>query len=277
MSIEFPEARILAQQMNRELPGKLVKSYDLKDFKKLQRLGSNKNTSAFNKLVEGKIETVASRGNVIRVKFDNGTNLILAPEYGGRVTFHADAKTIPEKLHLRLDFSDGSVLVVRLLGMGIIQAVRDDELDKSYVYRRDFSTVPSPSDTDGFAFRRFLSMLEGRKDMPKALLVGKEAIVAGLGNSTYQDIIYKARIHPKRKASDQGIEEKRRLYEAIRHVVSERLRLGGKDKFCDLYGKQGHCPQAIGSHVKTCPTCGANIEKLSIGGGQTYFWPINHE
>ena len=157
--------------------------------------------------------------------------------------------------------------------MGVIHALRDDELDKSYVYRRDFSEVPSPTDAGGFTFERFLSMLEDRKDVPKALLVGKDAVVVGLGNSAYQDIIYKARIHPKKKASGLSQKEKHALYEAIENVVNERLRLGGKDQFFDLYGKQGRYPQAIGSHVKTCPTCGTTIEKLSIGGGQTYFCP----
>lgn len=180
---------------------------------------------------------------------------------------------MPDKLHLKLSFDDGSVLAVRLLGMGVIHALRDDELDKSYVYRRDFSEVPSPTDAGGFTFERFLSMLEDRKDVPKALLVGKDAVVVGLGNSAYQDIIYKARIHPKKKASGLSQKEKHALYEAIENVVNERLRLGGKDQFFDLYGKQGRYPQAIGSHVKTCPTCGTTIEKLSIGGGQTYFCP----
>jgi len=58
-------------------------------------------------------------------------------------------------------------------------------------------------------------------------------------------------------------------------VVEKRIRLGGKDQFLDLYGKQGHYVTAIGPNMKdqTCPVCGNTIEKLSTGGGVTYFCP----
>jgi len=274
MSIELPEAKILAEQMNEELRGKRIKSYQLRDIEKLQKIGFvNKDTNAFNQLIDGKIESVTSRGNVIRVKLDNGTNVILSPEYGGRVTYHESEKTVPQRLHLRLDFDDGTFLAVKLAGMGVIHALRNGELEKSYVYRRDFSNVLSPSDTREFTFDRFSDMLADRKEIMKSLLVGKDAVVVGVGNSAYQDIIYRAKIHPKRKASELGENEKLALYDAIKFVVHERIRLGGKDQFFDLYGKPGRYAAAMGSHVKTCAVCGTPIEKLSIGGGQTHFCP----
>lgn len=274
MSIELPEAKILAEQMNKQLRGKRIKSYELRDIEKLQKIGFvNKDTKAFKQLIDSKVESVASRGNVIRVKLDNGTNLILSPEYGGKVSYYESKKTVPERLHLRLDFDDDTFLAVRLTGMGVIHALRDSELEKSYVYRRDFSDVPSPTDVKEFTFERFSDTLAGRKEIMKSLLVGKDAVVVGIGNSAYQDIIYRAKIHPKRKASELSKNEKRALHDAIKLVIHERTRLGGKDQFLDLYGKQGRYTTAMGSHVKACAVCGTLIEKLSIGGGQTYFCP----
>jgi len=274
MSIELPEAKILAEQMNKELTGKHIRSCHLYDVGKLQKIGFvNRDIKAFDQLVDGKIESVTSRGSVIRVRLDNGTNLILSPEYGGRVTYHKSEKIVPERLHLRLDFDDGAVLAVRLTGMGVINALRDNELEDSYIYRRDFSNVPSPTDVKEFTCERFFSMLASRREIMKSLLVGKDAVVVGLGNSSYQDIIYRAKIHPKRKASELSKDEKRALYDAIKFVVQKRIRLGGKDQFFDLYGKQGRYSAAMGSHVKACSVCGTPIEKLSIGGGQTYFCP----
>jgi len=275
MSVELPEAQILARQMDEQLRGKRVQSCYLQDYEKLQKIGFvNKNIKDFDKLVNGKIESVTSRGNMMRVRLDNGANLLLAPEYGGGVTYHANRKTVPNKLHLRLDFSDHTVLAVRLTGMGVIHSLKDSELEQSYVYKRDFlSEVPSPINDNEFTFECFTNLLKAQTDMIKSLLVGKEAVVVGLGNSAYQDIIYKARIHPKRNASELDDEEKHRLYNAIRFVVEERIRLGGKDKFIDLYGKRGTYKPLIGSHIGTCPACGTSIEKLSTGGGQTYFCP----
>ena len=275
MSVELPEAKILADQMNLELKGKRVKSYLLKDYERLQRIGMmDKDLTSFNQLVNGKIETVASRGNVIRVKFDNGANLILGPEYGGEIFYHTDTANVP-KFHLRVDFSDGTVLTVRLTSMGVIQVLKDDELERSYVYKRDFdSTKLSPTDEE-FTFERFSKRMADHNKMLKSVLVGKDAILVGVSNSTFQDILYRARLHPKRKASELNAEEKRSLYDAIRLVLKERLRLKGKDKFHDLHGKQGSYTPAMGPNMKqqTCPECGTSIEKLSLGGGHVYLCP----
>ena len=105
--------------------------------------------------------------------------------------------------------------------------------------------------------------------------MGKYAVVVGLGNSAFQDIIYRARLLPKRMTSDLSTEEKRALHEAIQLVVRERIRLGGKNQLFDLHGKQGHYMPAMGSNMKnqTCPECRTPVEKLSVGGGLVYYCP----
>ncbi|UCC59031.1 MAG: hypothetical protein JSW14_03810 [Candidatus Bathyarchaeum sp.] len=276
MSIELPEAKILAEQMNKELRGKRFKSWCSKDCERLQRIGMmNKDLSIFNQLVDGKIEFIRSRGNVIHVKLDNGMNLIIGPEYGGEIFFHKDEKTVPNKFHLKVDFSDGTVLTVRLTSMGVIEALKDNELASSYVFKRDFDAEKlSPIDEE-FTFERFSKHLAENNKMLKAVLVGKAAIIVGLSNSAFQDIIYQAKLHPKRKASELNAEEKRGLYDAIKFMVNERLRLNGKDQFFDLYGNQGGYTPAMGPNMKqqACPECGTPIEKLSHGGGHVYLCP----
>ncbi len=275
MSVELPEAKILAEQMNQELKGKRVKSFQVKDCERLQRIGMmDKDLTSFNQLVDGKIESATSRGNVIRVKFDNGANLILGPEYGGEIFYNKDAANVP-KFHLRVDFSDGTLLTVRLTSMGVIQALNDDELERSYVYKRDFDPTKLSPTNEEFTFERFSKRLADHNKMLKSVLVGKDAVLVGVSNSTFQDILYRARIHPKRKASELNMEEKRSLHNAIRFVFTERLRLNGKDQFRDLHGKQGSYTPAMGPNMKqqTCPQCGNKIEKLSMGGGHVYLCP----
>jgi formamidopyrimidine-DNA glycosylase len=73
----------------------------------------------------------------------------------------------------------------------------------------------------------------------KTTIVGKDALMVGLSNSAFQDVIFRAKIHPKRKASSLSGSEKLALHDAVRFVVQERIRAGGKNQFMDLYGKQG--------------------------------------
>ncbi len=276
MSIELPEAKILAEQMNKELRGKRIRSYHLRDYERLQRIGMlDKDTKSFDHLVNGKIESVISRGNVIRVKLNNGMNLILGPEYGGEIFYHKSQKTVPSKFHLKVDFADETALTVRLTSMGLIRALRDEDLERSYVYRRDFNPeVLSPIDEE-FTFERFSQLLVDNNRMLKSVLVGKDAVVVGLSNSAFQDILYRAGLHPKRKASELSEDERRALYDAIRLVLQERIRLNGKDQFYDLYGNQGGYTPAMGPNMKqqTCQVCGTPIEKLSVGGGHVYLCP----
>jgi formamidopyrimidine-DNA glycosylase len=276
MSIELPEAKILAGQMQKELLGKRIVSYELADYERLQKIGMlNKDESSFSRLVDREIKSIESRGNSIIVKFDSAMNLLLSPEYGGKIFYHTSEEAVSGKFHLKLVFEDGTVLTTRLTSMGVIFAVNDKELERSYTYMRDFNPqVPSPLDED-FTFDRFSRLLSENNRMLKAVLVGKDAVLVGLSNSAFQDVIYRAGLHPKRKAGELSEDERQALYDAIRTMVEERLRLEGKDQFYDLYGKLGGYAPAMGPNMKekSCPVCGASIDRLSHGGGQVYICP----
>jgi formamidopyrimidine-DNA glycosylase len=159
--------------------------------------------------------------------------------------------------------------------MGLIHASKDSELEKLYVYRRDFNeNISSPLDPK-FTFEHFAQLLSEKNRMLKPVLVGKDAIVVGLSNSAFQDILYRAQLHPKRKAAELLREEKQALYDAIRFVLHERVKMNGKNQFHDLYGNQGGYIPAIGPHMKQkpCRICGTQIVKLSVGGGNVYLCP----
>lgn len=275
MSVELPEARILARQMNEELPGKMIEACRARDYERMQRIGfMNRDIDDYQRLVDGGVESVASRGNSILVRLDNGMNLFIAPEYGGRILYHERGVTVPEKYHLRIDFTDGTALTVRITSMGVIQAVNDEGLEKSYVYRRDFSGKLSPAEED-FTLNRFSGLLKERNQQLKRVLVGKDAVVVGISNSAFQDVLYRAGLHPKRRASELTGDERRALHDAINQLVQERTKLGGKDRFLDLYGRRGGYEPVMGPNMKqqACPRCGAPIERLSVGGGQVYLCP----
>lgn len=275
MSIELPEAKILAGQMDKELRGKPIKAYHLQDCDKLQKMGFlNKNMESFEQLVNRKVESVISRGNTILVKLSGGMNIVLFPEYGGEVFYHSSGTTCP-KYHLKVDFSDNTALTVRLTGIGGIRVLTNDDIANSYVFKRDFNPQTLVPLDEEFTLENFSNLLRENNKALKSVLVGKDAIVVGLSNSAFQDIAYRAKLHPKRKVSDLGTAERRSLYDAIQLVLKERIRLNGKVQFLDFYGRQGSYTPAMGPNMKqqNCLTCRTPIQKLSVGGGQVYFCP----
>jgi formamidopyrimidine-DNA glycosylase len=276
MSIELPEAKIFADQMNKELKGKRINSYCLRDCGKLQKIGFiNRDTKSFDQLVNREVESVTSRGNSIRVKLDEEMNMVLSPEYGGELFYHSHEATVPEKFHLKIDFSDKTALTVRFTSMGGMRVLKDAELTESYTFKRDFNTeILSPTDGD-FTFERFSRLLSDNNRALKPVLVGKDAVLVGLSNSAFQDIIYRARLHPRRKASELNLNEQKALYNSVKFVLRERLRLNGKNQFLDLYQNQGRYISAMGPNMrkKNCPVCKSPIQELSLGGGKVFVCP----
>ncbi|MFW9803748.1 MAG: DNA-formamidopyrimidine glycosylase family protein [Candidatus Thorarchaeota archaeon] len=275
MSIELPEALILAKQMEKELVGKKIESWNLDELEKLQKSKMvSRSLKNFDKLKGRTIQSVVSRGNGIQVKLDDGMNMFFAPEYGAEFGFHEDKTSLPKKIHLTLTFFDKTLFTLRLKGWGHIDAASNEELEDNYVYRRDFSDVVSP-DEKRFTSDWFEEQLSQISKNIKMVLVGKEAILVGIQNSTFQDVIYQAGVHPKKKASDLNSSQVKALYNAIVRTMEARIHLGGKHQFTDLYGKHGQYVPSMGPNMKgaKCLKCKTTIEKLAHGGGHVYLCP----
>jgi formamidopyrimidine-DNA glycosylase len=240
----------------------------------MMRIGFvNKDLSEFESITGKTVNDVVSRGNTIRVKLSGSMNLLLAPEYGGVISFIQSG--MAPKYHLKLAFRDSSRLTVRVTSMGVIYALPDEKLKDSYMYRRDFLGGVSP-DAPEYTWEWFKKTVGSENKQLKPLLVGKDAHLIGISNATFQDVIYRAGVHPKRRASGLSESELRALYDAIKYVVDERLRLGGKDEFTDIPGVSGRYVSAMGPNMKdkTCPRCGSKIEKIAHGGGHVYLCPV---
>ncbi|MHA2108264.1 MAG: DNA-formamidopyrimidine glycosylase family protein [Candidatus Hodarchaeales archaeon] len=278
MSIELPEALILTRQMQEILIGKEIASYHLQNFERMQKIGFlNKNIVDFDRLLNKKIIDVQARGNTIRLELENDMNLIVAPEYGGEIFYITDDKT-GSKYHLKVSFTDASSLTVRIKSMGCILALDNKELDDTYMYKRDFLNGISPVENE-FSEERFSQEISVLKRNLKAILVGKDAILVGISNSAFQDIIYRAKLFPKKKGSELDLNERKTLFESINSLIQERIQLGGKIKFLDLHGNEGKYIPKMGPNKKdtSCSECGTAIEKMTFGGGQIYFCPTCQE
>jgi len=276
MSVELPEAMILAEQMIKTLLGKQIKACETRDYEKLQKIGFfNRDIREFNRLIGCKIASIHQRGNVIRIQLNKKMNLVLGPDYGADILYHSSEESLPKKHHLKVGFADGSYLTIRQTGMGVIYCAADNDVNNLYVVKRDFSETPSPIGENQFTFDKFTDLLDSRGQNIKAALVGKTAIVVGLSNAAFQEIIYKAGIHPKRNTSTLLESEKHDVFDAMKEILNARISSGGKENWVDLYGKPGRHTPVMGSNMKDkdCPQCGARIEMIAHGGGQVFFCP----
>lgn len=276
VSVELPEAQILAEQMMDTLLEKKIKSVDIKDSDRLRKIGfMNKKIKDYDRLVGCKIKSIEQRGNVIRIQMNKKMNLVLCPDYGANIRFHKEVTTLPKKHHFKAEFIDGTYLTVRQTGMGLVYSATDQEVKDLYVIKRDFSDIPSPVGEHDFTAERFVELLDAKGQNIKAAIVGKTAVVVGLSNAAFQEIIFKAGIHPKRNTSTLTNDEKHSLYDSMKQILNSRICSGGKDNWENLYGQPGRHIPVMGPNMKdkNCPQCNAAIEKIAHGGGQVYFCP----
>ena len=105
-----------------------------------------------------------------------------------------------------------------------------------------------------------------------------QAAIAGLGNVYSDEILFRARLHPQRRASELSEEEVERLHASIVAELQRGLELGGSSEmaFLHLDGSEGSYQETFqvkGRKGKPCFACATPIERIKVGGRGTYFCP----
>jgi formamidopyrimidine-DNA glycosylase len=127
---------------------------------------------------------------------------------------------------------------------------------------------------DASYFDALLVPVEVQKLPLKAALATQQRI-PGVGNGVLQDILWKARLHPRRKVATLDRGEATGLLEAVRNVLAEMVQSGGRDTETDLFGAPGGYPTVMSQrHVgQPCPECGTARVKQAFLGGSIHFCP----
>ena len=106
-------------------------------------------------------------------------------------------------------------------------------------------------------------------------LLTQDQLIPGLGNSIAQDIMFKARLHPKQSIAGLSEAQIKNLYQAIMETVAEAIELGGRNDEIDLYGNPGRYKRIMDKAAagQPCPECGTKVEKMAYLGGTCYYCP----
>jgi formamidopyrimidine-DNA glycosylase len=123
----------------------------------------------------------------------------------------------------------------------------------------------------------FAARIRRRKVAIKALLLDQTA-VAGVGNIYADESLFRAGIHPLRKASTLTDAEAGRLYDALREVLNEAIEKRGTllRDYRTPYGEDGFFQNDLrvyGKAGKPCARCGEPIERIRVTQRSTHFCP----
>jgi formamidopyrimidine-DNA glycosylase len=128
-----------------------------------------------------------------------------------------------------------------------------------------------------FTAERLAERLRGRSARLKTLLLD-QSFVAGVGNIYADEALWRARLHPLRRADTLSADEIRRLHRALRHVLRQALANRGSS-FSDYVGADGE-PGANAERLSVyrradqpCYRCGRPISRIVVGQRGTHFCP----
>lgn len=108
------------------------------------------------------------------------------------------------------------------------------------------------------------AMLSGRRGGLKATLMNQR-LIAGIGNELSDEILWRARLNPRRSVGAVRRPQLDRLFRAMRVVITESNRHGVIPR------KRGWLTEQRGTRDASCPRCGRRFRRETIAG-RTAYW-----
>jgi formamidopyrimidine-DNA glycosylase len=131
---------------------------------------------------------------------------------------------------------------------------------------------PEPLDPE-FTAPKLADMLRARRRLLKPLLLD-QTFLAGIGNISADESLYRARLHPLRRSDTLRRGEAARLWRGIRAALRKGIASNGAS-IDGAYrgGEFQHQVRAYGREGEPCRTCGTKIRRIVVGQRSTYFCP----
>ena len=267
---ELPEAAVVAAQINQTLRGRRITRATAAHTPHKFAWYSG-DPAEYNARLAGKsLGPAAPFGSTVEIQVDGW---LVVTSSGLR--YHPAGEAHPKKHQLLLEFEDGSATSATVQMWGALLCFPQGELGGESIEYQAAKLCPSPLSEafDQAYFDRLFDEHSGKLSI-KAFLATEQRI-PGLGNGVLQDILWKARLHPKRKIAGLDGGEIERMYAAIKSVLPEMTDQGGRYTERDLFGNPGGYQTVLSKFTvgTPCPTCGTLIRKQAYMGGSIYTCP----
>lgn len=199
-------------------------------------------------------------GKYLFVKTTGDKILVIHFGMTGRPNYYKDVDDRPKYGHIVLTFENGFHFAYenkRKFGWwNLIDSIAD--------YKKEHNLS---DDARALSLEDFKASLQSRKTHIKKILMD-QSVAAGVGNWMADEILYQAKMHPKKKVEDMTDADIKTVFDAMKKVIETAIE--NDAHYADF-------PKDFLIHSReeggTCPHTGATIEKIKLGGRATYFSP----
>jgi formamidopyrimidine-DNA glycosylase len=264
---ELPEVETIRRDLETRVVGRSFRSVQLLWPKAVRQ----PTPEEFSRRLAGqKIESLDRRGKYLIFHLSGGESLILHLRMSGWLN-HAPSGSPPELYCRNIFFmDDGSqIQFCDRRKLGAIWLVTDPAEVVGKL-------GPEPL-VPNFTPKLLKERLQKRSAPIKAVLCDQE-VLSGVGNMYADEALFRAKIHPLKKAGGLSFKEITRLHQSIRQVLQTALDQRGASvsDYKDTKGQPGTAQLAFAvahQRGKNCPVCGTSIQRIAVRNRGSYFCP----
>lgn len=264
--IEYPEAIVLSRQLKQKCLNQTILDLEVNAYPH-KMAWFNAEPQVFRDILIGsKFNDRVAYGSFVELR---GVDCHLVFHEGIQLR---DVCEVPSdvKHQLKLVFED-HILLASIKMYGGIYCFKDAFVNS---YRDRALNLPGILDA-GFDRTYWNALVEqSSKKLSLKAFLATEQRIPGLGNGLVQDILFKAKLHPKRKLDTLSQLELDQLFLVLKEQTQLIVDLGGRDTEVLLDGPGGY-PSIMSSkgYELPCPMCGGTKVKENYLGGSIYFCP----
>jgi formamidopyrimidine-DNA glycosylase len=268
---ELPEVETVRRSLLDSVVGQRISGLHLGDFPGV--LGDQRAEDVLARIAGREITGIHRRAKYLIFDLDDGTAIVVHLRMTGRLSLLNRNEPLLRFQHLAIELANGTDL--RFSDQRKFGRVLHLDADEVEALEGKLGVEPLG---DGFSDAWLEERLRRRSGKIKSVLLD-QALIGGLGNIYADESLFRARIHPERRANSLSSEEVRRLHRAVRDVL--RAAVDGRgttiSSFEDAAGNKGRYGgklQVYGRGGKAaCTRCGSPLERTVIGGRGTSFCP----
>lgn len=238
-------------------------------------------------LLNTPITDITRRAKIIRLTFANDLHLLIHLKMTGQLIYVQDGQRLGGG-HPTADWVRQLPSTHTRVSMALdneAQLFFNDQrlfgwlkITTNEQYQQLINTLGPDVNSDEFTLEYFSQHIAHR-GIPIKVAIMDNAIVCGVGNIYACDALNHAHISPFRPAKSLSSEEQQQLFESMKFIIDEGIRLGGTTtdgKYVDVHGFAGGYQEVCrvyGRAGQPCPNCGGIIQKKPLAGRGTYFCP----
>lgn len=283
---ELPEVETVRLGLQEFLPGQSIKSIT-KDWPKSLPVSEKLIKSD---LIGAKIESVQRRGKLIIMPLSSGHSLLVHLKMTGQLVYRPNKgegfggghpnDSLVDKLPDRstrviIELTKGTLFFNDQRKFGWVKLEKSEGLYENNAFLSKLG--PEPLE-DNYTFDQFKKAIKRRAKTSIKAAILDQTVLAGVGNIYADESLFAARIHPLTKVEDVSSVKLKRLYNAIRDVMSLSISLGGSSdrNYVDAKGNRGSYlkfAKVFRKEGSPCPECGGEIKKIRAAGRGTHICP----